>query len=124
MRHKYSKDGDKIYSVVRVKIFMPGNARNEKHVFHAEKGQGFTADGVDMLLRKISDTLEKDLPGHEFNLIELRDNTFNFVWKGRKAKDQAGPVEAQIEAAEAIPSQNEGIVAAAGVGSNLQPAAR
>lgn len=109
---------------MRVKIFMPGNGRNERQVFHAPKGQGFTADGVDKLLRKISDTLEKDLPDHEFTLIELRDNAFSFVWKGIKAKDVAEQSAAAAESPEALPSVDSGLLIDSQVGSNLPAAAR
>jgi hypothetical protein len=116
MRRRYDKDGNKLYGVLRVKIFMPGNAQHENHVFHADVGKGFTADGVDEILRKISDRLEEKMPHHEFNLVELRDNTFNFVWAGKKKKDASVGEAGGIGEPQALLATNE---MASGVGSNL-----
>jgi hypothetical protein len=140
MRRHYSKDGEKLYKIVRVKVFMPGNGHCERHLFKPKPGTGFTAEGVDDILRAISDKLEERLPGHEYELVELANNGFNFIWKGKTAEAVATPIASQ-DGVHTFAAEDEGKVAvvpslaipealqavnemASGVGSNLDGGAR
>jgi hypothetical protein len=81
MRKMHTAKGEPLYPKVKAKIFLPGNLKHVVKELRAPAGRGITADGIDKWLKEISDAIEKQFPGHEYRLVSLGANSFNFVWE-------------------------------------------
>ena len=80
-----AKNGEQIFPVVEVRLFYPGNEKSLTRRYRAAAKQGFTDEGIDGIVSDLSDAIEKKFPGHEYEMVELAPNRFNFVH--RKAPD-------------------------------------
>jgi hypothetical protein len=65
---------------LQVRFFSPGNTLSRTRHFCAPAGKVFTQDGIDLILENCVRELEDSFPGEEYRLVELSDDTFNFVW--------------------------------------------
>jgi len=75
--------GERAYKIVTVKTFTPENkVRFTKH-FRARPGFCFTAADVDKILDSVADQIEQRFPGHNYEMVEVGDGCFNFVWRGQ-----------------------------------------
>lgn len=69
---------------LKVRIFFPGNKRSKLRVYRAPSGHAFNEKGVDHLLVKIADKVEKMFPDQEYSLVPIGGTAFNFVWRGAR----------------------------------------
>lgn len=77
-----AKNGEEIFGVVEVRLFYPGNEKSLLKHFRAGKGQGFSDEGIERILSDLVEAIEKQFPGHVYNMVELAPNRFNFVCRG------------------------------------------
>jgi hypothetical protein len=86
--------GPRIYKVVQVRVFNIGNDGFTTRRFKAAAGQGFNDHGIEGLLERIVDDLEKRFPAEDFTVVQVGPASYNFVWKGKRAapatQEQAG----------------------------------
>jgi hypothetical protein len=68
-----------VYKSVVVKIFAPGNKSYATRLVRAERGKGFTEEGISEVLLKYADWVDKTYWGHEYRCVQLAPNAFNFV---------------------------------------------
>jgi len=80
MKTLRSKDGQVIFKKIKAKVFSPGNSKCFVREHRAPAGRGITEEGIANYLKNVSDAIEKLWPGHEYRLVELAANSFNFVW--------------------------------------------
>lgn len=69
------------WKLVEIRVFGAGNEESIRRRYHAPRGRGFTVKGVDEIVEAVAKEVEQRMPGHEFKLVELAPNRFNFVWQ-------------------------------------------
>ncbi len=75
---KAQTTGERLFKAVEISIFTPENKRiRQRHV--APPRQGINEKGIEILLRKTADKIEKSWPDVDYSLVELGANRFNFV---------------------------------------------
>lgn len=94
MKH-FTEGGARVWKVVTVRIFNPGNASHRTIRRRADKGQGFADAAVDDILDGVAEHLEKYFPEHDYRLVPIGSGEFNFVWRGRR---QAPGTQEQVGA--------------------------
>jgi hypothetical protein len=72
-----SAKGEKLFKRIEIKIFFEGKILRK--VFRSQPRQGFTSDGIQQVLEKVSDDLEEKFPGVEFRLVERGENQFSLI---------------------------------------------
>lgn len=70
---------DKVFKRLTVKVFLPGNKKARVQSYRAAKGKGYTEEGVSELLHVIAENVTNAYPGHEYGLVALAGDQFNFV---------------------------------------------
>lgn len=98
-------NGERIWKRVIVRVVLP-----DKKGFTwrpmAGPRKGYTAENVQQVLEKCSESLEKKYPNFEFELIELEPNRFNMVYVGELAHTSGG-MPLTCGETETTPIQNE-----------------
>jgi hypothetical protein len=84
-----SKSGEVLYKKIKLKIFYPGNQKHVVKELRAPAGRGITESAIADWLKSFADGIEKAWPEHEYRLVELAPNSFNFVWQDYKVKEAA-----------------------------------
>jgi len=74
---------------IRVKIFKPHNHHFERKVFSAGARAVFSEEGVDGILGHVAEAVEKLYPEHEYSIVQVDEDAFNFVWRAEKVKTAA-----------------------------------
>lgn len=69
---------------VDVRIFNVGNSGSKLVKFKAERGKGYTAEGVQGLLDGIVDMLDKQFADDKFDIVHLGEFRYNVVWRGKR----------------------------------------
>lgn len=77
---------------LRVKIFLPGNSKFARRTFAARSGCVLTENGIDQVLDFLAEEVEKSFPEHEYQLLQVAPDQFNFVWRSEKAPVRAEKV--------------------------------
>jgi len=78
---------------VDVRIFNVGNRGSKLVKFKAERGKGYTSDGVQGLLDGIVEMLDKQFPTEEFDIVRVGAFKYNVVWRSaRPAPASLDPV--------------------------------
>jgi hypothetical protein len=77
------KRGNQLFKRITVKVFHP-NGKAERVRVMPVKGNLFTEKTIDEILEHLSERLEASYPQHEFSLVELGADKFNFVCRGPK----------------------------------------
>ena len=81
-------------AVIDVKVFNVGNTGYVRRRFRSRPGTGFTGEAIEQLLGEMVDDLDKRFPGEEYDCVQVRPFTFNFVWRShRAAPASVTPVE-------------------------------
>jgi len=76
----------KLIRRVTIKIFAPGNVVFQRRIILAGGGRVFTEDGIQKLLEDTADEIDRRMPGHDYELVELQESaSFNFVCRGERA---------------------------------------
>jgi hypothetical protein len=70
---------------VELKIFEPGNKKFQRVIVRAGAGRSFTEKGIDSTLERAAEQIEQLRPAHEYELVELAPDRFNFVCRGEKS---------------------------------------
>jgi hypothetical protein len=70
---------------IRVKIFSPGNKGFMRKTLAAAPGQAFTEAGIERILDQVAETIDKLHPAHEYSMVQVDVDAFNFVWRAEKA---------------------------------------
>jgi hypothetical protein len=74
---------------VHVKIFAPHNRGFGRKVFRASPHCFFTEKGIDDLLEKVAEWIEQLHPEHEYSMVQIAADQFNFVWRSEKTASRA-----------------------------------
>lgn len=69
---------------VDVRIFTVGNRGSKLIKFKAERGKGYTAEGVEGLLDGIIDMLDKQFGADDFDIVKVGAFRYNVVWRGKR----------------------------------------
>lgn len=69
---------------VDVRIFTVGNRGSKLIKFKAERGKGYTAEGVQGLLDWIIDMLDKQFATDDFDIVRVAAFRYNVVWRGKR----------------------------------------
>lgn len=69
---------------IHVKIFNPHNRGYQRHVVVAGAGRAFFEDGVDKALEHMATAIEQLYPQHEYSMVQVDRDAFNFVWRSEK----------------------------------------
>lgn len=77
---------------LRVKIFLPGNSKFARRTFAARPGCVLTEDGIDQILDFLAEEVEKLFADHEYQVVQVAPDQFNFVWRSEKAPARAEKV--------------------------------
>src|SRR3954462_12829587 len=70
----------KYIKTLTVKVFAPENKISKTNRFFAGMKKAWSEDGINEVLGKMAEDLEKLYPGHEYRLVQIAADTFNFVW--------------------------------------------
>jgi hypothetical protein len=89
MRKMRNGSGARIFKLVTVKVFVPGNRSYRRVRYSAGPGQGFNEDQIDNLLEQVARSITQKFPGQDYQLVELGPDTFNFVWRSEQAAKAA-----------------------------------
>jgi hypothetical protein len=73
-----------ITSGVDVRIFNVANRGSKLVKFKAERGKGYTAEGVQGLLDGIVEMLDKQFPREEFDIVRTGPFKYNVVWRSTR----------------------------------------
>jgi hypothetical protein len=80
---------------VRARVFAPGNRGSKLLTFHAPPGRAWAPVDVDKILDRVADTVEKQFPAHEYEMLALGQGYYNFICRGeKKAQGTLSPVSA------------------------------
>lgn len=71
---------------LQVRVFEPGNKKSVLKTLRPGPRRTFTEEGIDAQLKQIADNLEKYFPQHEFRLVPLGPDSFNFVWERERCE--------------------------------------
>lgn len=74
---KAQTTGERLFKAVEISIFTPENKRIRQR--HVAPPSGINEKGIEILLAKTADKIEKSWPGIDYSLVELGANRFNFV---------------------------------------------
>jgi hypothetical protein len=69
---------------IRVKIFSPHNRGYQRHLLVLQAGRVFSEEGVDRALEQMAGAVEQLYPQHEYGLVQVFRDSFNFVWRSEK----------------------------------------
>jgi hypothetical protein len=78
---RIAKGGGQLWRSVTVRVFNVGNDGKTTRKFFANPGHGFNEEGIDNLLEKVADDLERRLPNEQYSLVQVGPASFNFVWR-------------------------------------------
>lgn len=67
---------------VKIRIFEPGNKRSNLLIKRAPARHVFNDKGIDTILVKAAEYVEKRWPGEDYALVPLGPSAFNFVHRG------------------------------------------
>lgn len=76
--------GTRAFKMVEVRVFNIENKGSYLTRHRARPGHIIAEDVVDKLLDQIADQIEKRFPGHDYQMVEVGEARFNFVWRGRR----------------------------------------
>lgn len=82
---RFTEDGKQLFKCVTVRIFSPGNKKWGTRRHYAPPGRAITEQGVTEILDREATLVEKTFPQHEYRLVKLGPNRFNFVWECERA---------------------------------------
>lgn len=88
MRLLRNDQGEQLVRCVTLKLFFPGNKKRKQYVVRAPSKKGITPSGVEDILKRAAESIERDLPGYEYHLVPVGPAAFNFVCLGEKPKLQ------------------------------------
>jgi hypothetical protein len=80
-----SREGERLYKHMIVKVFLPGNNRAVIWRMNAPNGKGFTVDAMEAELVRVAERVEQHFPAHEHRLVPVGPCRFNFVWEKEKS---------------------------------------
>lgn len=78
----------KIVRSVRICVLHPGNRGRTTRVYRAPNGHGFSDVGVDQILSRAAEHLEKQMPDEEYRLVPVVGG-FNFVHVGKRLAQES-----------------------------------
>jgi hypothetical protein len=81
-----SKVGETLHKRLIVRVFSPENKASYLVQRVAPAGQGFTPSSITSMLDELGSRIEKKFPDHEYRLVELAPNRFNFVWECKRSQ--------------------------------------
>lgn len=84
---KFSKEGDRLYHCVIIRIFNVDNNGKVTKRFVAGPGKGYSFEQIEKMLEHFAEDLERRLPEHDYQIVQITPASFNFVWRGRRAPD-------------------------------------
>jgi hypothetical protein len=86
VRKLKDKEGSALYKRVTVTIHFGDHGPRKKstRVYIAPAGKGFNQSGIDQILERVGEYLERDFGALEFRLLELQPHHFNFICEGPK----------------------------------------
>lgn len=84
MRHMQTKNGDRLFPWVKVRVFTPGNKQSKLQLVRAGNKKGFTSEGVDHVLDSACTWLEQRWPDQEFRMVQVGPTQYNFVHVGER----------------------------------------
>lgn len=71
---------------IHVKVFHPGNEKFVRKTFVAGERRAFGEEQVDTAIDFIAEKVEKLFPGHDYEIVQVARDQFNFVWRSEKIK--------------------------------------
>lgn len=90
-----------LFTGVHITIFYPGNKRKKRIVHRPQPGMGFVTDkGVDMVLVKTADQIDKAFPNEEYGMVQTGPASFNFVWRKSRPTTFAEEILDKVEVAQ------------------------
>jgi hypothetical protein len=69
---------------IRVRVFAPGNRRSTLCAYKAARGRAWAETDADKILDAVANDVEKNFPGHEYEMVSLGRGYYNFVCRGEK----------------------------------------
>ena len=79
-----SGKGERAFKLVLMRVFNIGNKGSYVTRHRARPGHVITEEAVDKLLDQVADQIEKRFPEQEYEMVEVGEAQFNFVWRGRR----------------------------------------
>lgn len=83
---KRLSSGQPGWKTLFVKVFTPHNSGSHNSRTHAKPGRAFSKANIQEMLDDVVDQLDMKYPEHEWRMVELAPNKFNFVWVKQKEK--------------------------------------
>jgi hypothetical protein len=81
---KHTKEGDPLYHCVLIRVFNVGNDGKTTKKFLAGPGKGYTFEAIEKMLELVAADLERRLPDHDYQIVQITPASFNFVWRGKR----------------------------------------
>lgn len=94
MIEKVSDKGDKLVRKVEIKILYGKVKKTLSHV--AKPGRGYSQNGIDIILLKVAEMLDEQVPGYDFRLVQLGAGRYNLVGT-EKEKEKINEIEAVLQ---------------------------
>ena len=79
--------------VLTIRVFTPGNDESETLIHRPPAGKKFTAEGKTQVLKSIWRDISAWFPEHDYKLIPLGGNEYNFVCVSKKISPDYPAVE-------------------------------
>jgi hypothetical protein len=106
IRGRRGEAGDVLVSSLLIKVFNLGNNGHTLRILRPSAGRGWTSDGVDLILDKVAEDLDRRFPNEQFRLVELIGYQFNFVHAGPRAtagEESDGAPDMGVQSGESRP---------------------
>ena len=84
MKHFSEGGHEQLWKRVTIRTFNVENRGSFVRTFRARPGNGYSEKNIEKLLEQVAEQIERRFPGHEYELVELGEARFNFVWRGRQ----------------------------------------
>jgi rubrerythrin len=91
MRNMVNTEGAPIFKRLVVKVFFPGNKKSKVFQKVAPSKTGYNEDAIQKMLEQMAANVEKTWPTHEYRLVTISPNQFNFVWEAEREPRVANP---------------------------------
>lgn len=79
---RFSRDGSRAHKTIVLRVFNPENKGSIVTKVRAKPRCAFGDAEIDSILESAAGQVEKQFPWHDYQLVELGQARFNFVWRG------------------------------------------